>query len=248
MEGMRRGGDMQRYFRDVKNKDQTFTLSKEDSYHIQKVMRMNIGEEIEIVYNGQVHISKIIELTPLVTAKSEKILDENNELSISVTLVQSLVKEQKMDYILQKATELGVSAIYPYQAERSLVKAEGKKDKKKLRWQTIVKEASEQSKRNKIPEVGDVLTLSDLTKMTNYDLCLLCTVNEKEEILKKVLSKCKKGVTMIVIVGPEGGFTDNEEAKLMASGFIPVSLGKSVLRTETASSFLLSAVRYIDME
>ncbi len=239
---------MQRYFVNEQQKDQTFLLGKEDSYHIQKVMRMKVGDLIEVVYQGRVFHCLISTLFPLVIAEISSEQQEDRELSISVTLVQSLVKEQKMDYILQKATELGVCAIYPYQAERSVVKVGEKSDKKRQRWQSIVKEASEQSKRNVIPFVGDVLTLSQLCCMTNYDFCLLCTVNEKEEILKKVLSKCQKGDTMIVIVGPEGGFSEGEEEALQEVGFLPVSLGKSVLRTETASSFLLSAIRYIDME
>lgn len=238
---------MQRYFTDKKI-DEKFILTDSDSYHVSKVMRMKIGDVVEVVYEGDLFHAEIVSFDPVCLEIVEEVMDDSL-LSISVTLVQSAVKEQKMDYILQKATELGVDGIYPYQAERSVVKLnEEKWEKKKTRWETIVKEASEQSKRTNIPKIYDVLNLKDFKNLEDFDLKILCTVNEKQESLKKVLSKCKKGDTMIVIVGPEGGFTDKEEEELMRLGFVPTSLGKTVLRTETASSFILSALRFIDME
>lgn len=238
---------MQRYFSD-NCLNNIFTLSKEDSYHITKVMRFKIGEKIEIVYNNKTCISEIISLEPNVTARIIDEIIEDTEISYNVTLVQSLVKEQKMDYILQKMTELGVNKIIPYQAERSIVKLNDKVNKKIDRWQTIIKEASEQSKRTVIPTVTSVFSLKELEEIEGYDYKFIATVNEKQQNLKKVLSKVKKGATMIIVVGPEGGFTCLEEDRLMKKGFIPISLGKSVLRTETAGLFFMSVVRFIDME
>ena len=238
---------MQRYFSD-NCLNNIFTLSKEDSYHITKVMRFKIGEKIEIVYNNKTCISEIIGLTPVVTAKILEETLEDSEISYNVTLVQSLVKEQKMDYILQKMTELGVNKIIPYQADRSVVKINDKVNKKIERWQTIIKEASEQSKRTVIPTVTNAISLKELEEIEGYDYKFIATVNEKQQNLKKVLSKIEKGATMIIVVGPEGGFTCLEEDRLMKKGFIPISLGKSVLRTETAGLFFMSVVRFIDME
>lgn len=238
---------MQRYFSD-NCLNNIFTLSKEDSYHITKVMRFKIGEKIEIVYNNKTCISEILSLEPNVTARIIDEIIENTEISYNVTLVQSLVKEQKMDYILQKMTELGVNKIIPYQAERSIVKLNDKVNKKIERWQTIIKEASEQSKRTVIPTVTNAISLKELEEIEGYDYKFIATVNEKQQNLKKVLSKVKKGATMIIVVGPEGGFTCLEEDRLMKKGFIPISLGKSVLRTETAGLFFMSVVRFIDME
>lgn len=239
---------MQRYFVTKIENDQTVIFSQSDSYHMRKVMRMNVGESVEVVIDSVVYICEIISIEDLVTAKIVKTTSENNELDISVYLVQSLVKEQKMDYILQKATELGVSGIYPYQSERSVVKVSGKEQKKMDRWQSITKEASEQSKRNQIPSVFPVLSLKELASLEGFDHKFICTVNEKEKSLKKVLPNVKKSDKMIIVVGPEGGFSQYEETILMESGFIPISLGKSVLRTETAGLFFLSCVRYLDME
>lgn len=238
---------MQRYFTN-EYLNNTFTLSKEDTYHITKVMRLKVGEVIEIVYNRKVYISEIIEIDPVVSAKIVEEKTEDSEISYNVTLVQSLVKEQKMDYILQKMTELGVDKIIPYQSERSIIKINDKLSKKIDRWQMILKEASEQSKRIKIPKITNVLSLKELESIKGYDYKFIATVNEKQENLKKVLSKIEKGATMIIVVGPEGGFTTNEEERLIKNGFVPISLGKSVLRTETAGLFFMSAVRFIDME
>lgn len=237
---------MQRYFTNKRQGDE-FILTESDSYHVLKVMRMEVGDIVEVVYENRLFHAKIMSFNPVFLEVIEEV-DEDSSLSISVTLIQSAVKEQKMDYILQKATELGVDKIYPYQAERSVVKLNEKWDKKKIRWEAIVKEASEQSKRTKVPVIGDVLNLSSFKNLEDFDVKILCTVNEKQESLKKVLSKLKKDDTMVVIVGPEGGFTDKEEEEFMRLGFIPTSLGKTVLRTETASSFILSALRFIDME
>lgn len=241
------GDIMQRYFADKKDNN-IFILSNEDSYHINTVMRMNLKDKIEIIYDNKTYISEIIELGSSVKANVVEELEINNELSISVTIVQSLVKEQKMDYILQKTTELGVSEIIPYMATRSIIKLDNKQDKKVERWQKIVKEASEQSKRNYIPIVRNPITLSNLVNLSDYDMKFLCTVNENSQNIKKLLSNVTGNVRMLFVIGPEGGFSEEEESKMIENGFISLSLGSSVLRTETASTFIMSVIRYLDME
>lgn len=237
---------MQRYFCDSINNN-IMVLSKEDSYHITKVMRMNLLDKIEIVSKSIVYVCKIIEVNPLVKGEIIEIKEENNELETKVTLVQSLVKEQKMDYILQKATELGVYKIIPFQATRSIVDVSKKEEKKHTRWKTILKEASEQSKRNIIPEITKSMDLSEIVNLHDYDTKILCTIKENTESLKKVLSKSNSSGKMLIVVGPEGGFTEEETNIMISNGFITVSLGSSVLRTETASLFILSSIRYHNM-
>ena len=237
---------MQRYFTNQKV-DNFLILNSDDSYHIKKVMRMEINDNIEIVYDNKCYICEITELTNDVKAKILTETIENPELDIKVTIVQALVKEQKMDFIIQKTTELGVDSIIPISTTRSVVKANGKEIKKLERWQKICKEAIEQSKRVVVPEVRSIMDIPSLSKLDNYDVKLLCTVNENSKNIKKVLSNIKTGVTMLMVVGPEGGFTQQEEQILIDNGFIAVSLGSSVLRTETASLFLMSVIRYHDM-
>ncbi|MBD9106059.1 16S rRNA (uracil(1498)-N(3))-methyltransferase [bacterium] len=238
---------MQRYF-SKKIENNRFTLTEEDTYHITKVMRMVKDDKIEVVYQENTYICKIVSLSPLVEAEIVEEIKNNQELKTQVTIVQSLVKEQKMDYILQKTVELGVDKIIPYCASRSVIKINEKKDKKIERWKSILKEAAEQSKRIKIPEITNPINLSNLVKLSDYDIKFLCTVNESSQNLKKVLSNMVSGVKILFVIGPEGGFTPEEEKVMMENGFLSVSLGNSVLRTETASTFIMSVVRYIDME
>lgn len=238
---------MQRYF-SKKIENNRFTLTEEDTYHITKVMRMVKDDKIEVVYQENTYICKIVSLSPLVEAEIVEEIKNNQELKTQVTIVQSLVKEQKMDYILQKTVELGVDKIIPYCASRSVIKINEKKDKKIERWKSILKEAAEQSKRIKIPEITNPINLSNLVKLSDYDIKFLCTVNENSQNLKKVLSNMVSGAKILFVIGPEGGFTPEEEKVMMENGFLSISLGNSVLRTETASTFIMSVVRYIDME
>ena len=236
------GDIMQRYFCNDCNNN-IYTLNSDDSYHIKKVMRMNVGDLIEIVDNKRLFICEIIDEVGLVNALVVSQKDDYNEMDVKVIIAQSLVNEQKMDQILQKGTELGAYAFYPYKARNSVVKDNGKGDKKNVRWQKIVKEASEQSKRNIIPKVYGMVDINELIKIES-SLKLICTVNEVTKNIKNVLQEYKKCDTIIIVVGPEGGFTEQEEEIFINNGFIPVSLGKRVLRTETASLVALSMINY----
>ncbi|MBQ7136765.1 MAG: 16S rRNA (uracil(1498)-N(3))-methyltransferase [Bacilli bacterium] len=234
---------MQRYFCNIVN--DRYKLNKEDSHHITKVMRCSVGDKIEIVDNGSLFIAEIIELTPIVIAKvKEKVNMEEN--SINVTIAQSLVNEQKMDYILQKGTELGAIEFIPLITDRSIVKINDKINKKITRWNLITKEASEQSKRLTIPKVREPQTIQELIKL-DYDYKILCSVNEVSKSIKTVLSNIKESDRILVVIGPEGGFSKEEENKMIDNGFISVSLGSRVLRTETASLAVLSFINYIFM-
>ena len=237
---------MQRYF--VKNiQEDKVILGTEDSYHIKRVMRMKIGDKIEIVYQEKVYLGQIEALDDQVQAKLIEELASSKQHIRPITLAQALVKEQKMHYILQKATELGVTEIIPFCAERSIVKADKQDEKRKIRWEKIVKEASEQSKRTDLVKIHSILSLRELSQLDNYDVKIICSVSEKEKNLKKLLSNIPNSATMLFVIGPEGGLSDQEEQTLMDSGFQRVSLGDTVLRTETAGLFIMSAVRYQDM-
>jgi 16S rRNA (uracil1498-N3)-methyltransferase len=236
---------MQRYFKNT-NLD-TFELSSEDSYHIIKVMRNKIGDKIEVVIDKKLYICEITDLNDPVIVKRLEEVECDSELPCHVTIAQSLVKEQKMDLILQKCCELGASEIIPINTTRSIVKLDKKETKKIDRWNKILKEASEQSKRVVIPNVNEVMDIKDLSKL-DYDLKILCTVNELSVSLKDVLSRDLNGLRILFVIGPEGGFTDSEEKILIENGFISTSFGRRVLRTETASLYALSIINYILME
>ncbi|MDD3241365.1 MAG: RsmE family RNA methyltransferase [Bacilli bacterium] len=239
---------MQRYFT-KEYKNDNLEMNNDDSYHIITVMRMKEKDQFELVINHKLYIAEITSIeNKKVLAKIVKEIEDDNNLSMDVTLVQSLIKEQKMDYVLQKSTELGVNKIIPYQATRSIIKVDNKEDKKIERWSKIVKEASEQSKRNSIPEIIKSLNINELIKLEDYDIKILATVNEVSTNIKKVLSNVRISDRIIIVIGPEGGFTEKEEKLLMENGFISTSLGRNVMRTETVGLFILSILQYNFME
>lgn len=231
---------MQRYF--IKNKD--MLLEKSDIRHIKKVMRMNINDKIEVVYNNKLHICEITSLEPFNIKVIEK-LDEDKKTKIELTVAVALVKEQKMDLILQKLTELGVSRIIPVSMERSIVKLDKERfNKKKVRWESICKEASEQSKRTNIPIIEDIKSIKDLTK-EDADLKLVASTKEKEKLLNYYLQSIEDCAKIIMVIGPEGGISDKEEDILVSNGYNRVSFGNLIFRVETATIYVASIINYI---
>ena len=231
---------MQRYF--IKNKD--MLLEESDIRHIKKVMRMNINDKIEVVYNNKLHICEITSLEPF-NIKDIEELDEDKKTKIELTVAVALVKEQKMDLILQKLTELGVSRIIPVSMERSIVKLDKERfNKKKVRWESICKEASEQSKRTNIPIIEDIKSIKDLTK-EDADLKLVASTKEKEKLLNYYLQSIEDCAKIIMVIGPEGGISDKEEDILVSNGYNRVSFGNLIFRVETATIYVASIINYI---
>lgn len=231
---------MQRYF--IKNKD--MLLEESDIKHIKKVMRMNINDKIEVVYNNKLHICEITSLEPFNIKVIEK-LDEDKKTKIELTVAVALIKEQKMDLILQKLTELGVSRIIPVSMERSIVKLDKERfNKKKVRWESICKEASEQSKRTNIPIIEDIKSIKDLTK-EDADLKLVASTKEKEKLLNYYLQSIEDCAKIIMVIGPEGGISDKEEDILVSNGYNRVSFGNLIFRVETATIYVASIINYI---
>ena len=173
--------------------------------------------------------------------------DTSLENKPHITLVIPLLKEQKMDLILQKSTELGVDEIIPVIMKHSIVKLDdGKQEKKIERWQKICKEASEQSKRLDIPVVGKICKLDDLKSLDGVKLT--CSTIEKSQNLKNCLKNIKNYDRIILVIGPEGGLAKEEEQYLKEIGFVSVSLGSRIMRVETVPLFLLSVLSYETME
>ncbi len=236
---------MQRYFSKVKI-DNKLELNKDDIYHITKVMRMGNNEKIEVVYNSTVFVCEVnVNELPLVSINKE--IQNHNINNYKTTLIIPLLKEQKMDLILQKATELGVYEIIPVIMKRSIIRLEqGKEDKKIDRWSKICKEASEQSKRTDIPLITNVKTLKELKDIEG--LKLVCSTTEKEKTMKKFLTANQNYDKINIVVGPEGGISEDEEELLVNLGFTRVSLGDRIMRVETVPIFILSALNYEFME
>lgn len=232
---------MQRYF--AKDYTDKLILRDGDIHHIKNVMRMKIGDKIEVVFDKKLYICNIDNLEPFSLSINDTILEEN-KLSLDVTVAIGLVKEQKMDLILQKLTELGVNTIIPLNMERSIVKLDAKKlEKKKVRWETICKEASEQSKRTDIPIIGDIMSLKELVKL-DYDMKLIASTKEKNKMLNYYLQSVNKCAKIIMVIGPEGGISDSEELFLNDNNFNSVSFGNLIFRVETAAIYVASILNY----
>lgn len=237
---------MQRYFVDSLNLE-GFIMPKDDIHHIKKVMRQKNGDQIICLHDCQTYLCEIIDIETG-EVKPVKQLDENNELPVKVNLIYALPKKDKFEWVLQKACELGVDTIIPLYSKRCVVKTNEKEFSKKYdRFNKILKEAAEQSYRNKIPELKPLITLS---QVSNYlGDCNLVAYEENAKsgeigVLKSELNSLHPGNTITIVVGCEGGFDQSEIDTMMAVGFKPCSLGKRILRSETAPLYFLSAISY----
>lgn len=216
-----------------------FYISGSDYNHIKNVLRMKTGEEFLVSCGG---VSSLCRLDGFEGDSAvAEIIEENyqsTDLPIKIYLFQGLPKSDKMELIIQKAVELGVHAIIPTEMSRCVVKLDDKKKKSKTqRWQTIAESAAKQSKRSAVPTIYDTMSYKEALNMAK-DLDILMVPYECENGMKetkKVLSQIKEGSSVGIIIGPEGGFEESEVEKATAIGGESISLGKRILRTETAA-------------
>ena len=241
---------MPRFFVERENiSENTIAITNTDVAHITRVLRMNIGDSL-IICDGmgndyEAEISQInensIECEIISKTKSD------TEPCVKVTLFQCLLKASKMEYIIQKTTELGISKIVPCASMRCVVKLDGKKAeaKKQERWQKIAVEAAKQCGRGIIPEVAMPLTLNDAFQCAkDFDLFFVPYECEEQTNIKSVLTSVNEPKNVAFIIGPEGGFDPSEIDMIKASGIKTVTLGKRILRTETAGEAVLAMTMY----
>ena len=223
---------MQRYFASVNNAN--IILSKDDSFHLTRVMRAKLGEEIVAIDNGELYLGEVISLNPLVIKNKGVFSEENRELDVDTTLFFALAKGDKIDFVIQKATELGVKHIVLVKTERCVVKITQDDFNRKLaRYTMIAKEASEQCERRYIPSISYVDNLKNIP--SNYLADTNFVAYEEDAFNKVNFNECKHKRSVSLLIGPEGGLSENEIATLEKQGFKRVSLGKRILRTETAA-------------
>ncbi|MCS4485562.1 16S rRNA (uracil(1498)-N(3))-methyltransferase [Staphylococcus americanisciuri] len=244
---------MQRYFlnENAELHQRFFITSKDDIHHILKVMRYNVGDHIIINFNDQqtykVTIINIDQKNIEVEA-TEK-LEIHTEMPVSITVVSGLIKSDKYEWMLQKATELGAHNFIAVQMARSVVKLNDQKASKKLeRWEKIIKEAAEQSYRQQIPNIKYYSNLKYVYDMINeYDYILMAyeeqAKNGETSKFKEMLSQLQPNNKVLLLIGPEGGFSEEEIALFETHANI-VGLGPRILRAETAPLYALSAISY----
>lgn len=233
---------MQRYFiEETVSLNETFVMDTEHIHHIKNVMRAKVDDEFNVVdKRGSAYLVKLTELEPVTYKVIEKIESEV-ELPVNITLYSPLLKGDKMDVVIQKSTELGAHEFVLYKAERSVVKLNAKKEDSRLtRYEKIAREAAEQSRRTKIPEISFAETLKSID-FEIYDVVLFAYEdnNLTGRSIKDVLSR-SDAQTIAVVFGPEGGFSENE-AEIFKS-YENVALGRRILRAETAPLYAVSVI------
>ncbi len=224
------------------------TIRGSEARHIGKVLRLGVGDTLYLIdKNG-------CEYQAVIISKSSKIVEvellkkspPRNSPSMTVVLGQALPKAKKMDFIVQKATELGVSTIIPFFSDRTIPLADDERlRKRRIRWQKIALEATKQCGRVVVPQIEAMVPFKDILKKWNENsLKIILWEDEKGIKLKEVLSNNQPPEKVIFLIGPEGGFTVAEIDIARQAGFKSVSLGKYILRTETVGLCLLNILQY----
>ena len=243
---------MQKFFVETNQiKNDTVQIIGDDVKHIAKVLRLQEGDVI-IVCDKNQKISYQAHITNIekekVICNIETTVEQQTESKVQVTIFQGLPKADKMEYIIQKAVELGAEKIVPVSMARSIVKIKGQDGEKKiLRWQKIAEGAAKQSKRDQIPMVDTIKTIEEVERqIPEFDLFLVAYEEEKGHTLKEVLQsvKQKQEIRIGVVIGPEGGIDSREVETLRQQKAKTVTLGNRILRTETASLCILSNIMY----
>lgn len=233
---------MQQYFSfEALNLNEYYTDLEKDAHHMLNVMRMSLGDTFRVVdKNKNVFKAELTNISPLTYKTIEKIEVIDNQLH--KTVICPLLKGEKFDFMIQKATELGADAFLIYEAEHAVVKLDDKKRKNRLtRFEKIIQGASEQSKRLSVPTIEFVGKLNTID-LTRFDINLFAYEDlsfKKSESLIETLNKNKKIDAVSIIFGPEGGFSE-KETKLDELSF--VKLGERILRAETAPLYMLSVI------
>lgn len=241
---------MNRFFVEGDNiKDDVIIITeKDDVHHISKVLRLReddliiVSDNRESEYKGRIISvsNKAVEIEILEKREFE------TEPKLRITLFQGIPKQGKMEIITQKCTELGMDTLVPVFMERTVVVDKGDYWKKVVRCQMIAEEAAKQSQRGIVPEIRQATTLEDMiSRLHQYSFVLFPYEEEKGNTIKEALKNIPDGAkNAAIIIGPEGGFTKEEAVAIIQNGGIPVSLGKTILRTETAGIVALSMTLY----
>lgn len=224
-------------------------ITGEDVNHIKNVLRMKVGDEIAVSngVDGKEYRCGIVSISEEVLCELRFVKEDGVELPSKITLFQGLPKADKMELIVQKAVELGVYEIVPVSMGRCIVKLDEKKQKSKIsRWQGIAESAAKQSKRRIVPQVTSVMSMKEACKYASEMDIVLVPYELAEDMPKtrELIEAIKPGQKIGFFIGPEGGFEEMEIALAVEAGAKPITLGKRILRTETAGFTVLSILMY----
>ena len=241
---------LRRFFvKEIVAKDGSCMITGSEARHIAKALRMDRGDRIILLDGQGVRYQSIIEsVSPqCVRVKLESPLPSPSPSPVSITLCQSLLKTRAMDMVIEKASELGVHSIHPFASERTVVKLDSQKAEDRVRrWQDISYSATTQSDGRVPAEIVTPLSFTDLTTKYQKESALKVIFWEDEEgkDLKGLLREFSPMTKAVGMVGPEGGFTQEEIRMAKEAGFTSVSLGQRVLRAETAAITMTAIIQY----
>ena len=241
---------MQHFFVDASQvSEETIRIEGTDVNHMKNVLRMRIGEEVTVSDGqGKEYLCQVLDLEEeQVQLKIVETKASDAELPSKIYLFQGLPKQDKMELIVQKAVELGVYQVIPVATKRAVVKLDAKKAKKKVeRWQQIAVSAAKQAGRGIIPAVGEVCTYAQALKYAEeLDVVLIpYELAEGMEETKQIIAEIRPGQSVGIFIGPEGGFEKEEVEQAVKAGAEPLTLGKRILRTETAGLTMLSVLMF----
>ena len=238
---------MNRFFYEEKQRTgQTVILQGEDAFHLTRVLRLQSGERIELCGpEGVCHSAVITELGKgsVQCTLQEKLPDY--EPGIACDLAFALLKGDKTDFVLQKATEIGATAFLPVRSSRTVVKLSTKADRKTERWKRIVRSAAAQAHRNRVPAVYPPQEFAELLGLfAAYDRVLFFWEEARHGSLAYALGGVGPGVRLLLVTGPEGGFSPKEAALAQEAGALVVTLGPRILRAETAAITAVALTLY----
>lgn len=230
-------------------KDDRVFIDGENVNHIINSLRCKIGEEIEIsTGDGFDYLCKIEEISKdLVIAKIIDCFGNESEPNVKITLYQGLPKAEKMELIIQKSIELGIDEIVPINTDRTIVKLAGKEEKKLARWNKIAEAAAKQSRRGKVPKVRSVINFSQAIQQASQNNLNIIPYEKEEKNSIKNIIKGFDGESIGIFIGPEGGFSEKEIEIAIKNNIKPITLGKRILRTETAG-FITTAILLYELE
>lgn len=242
---------MYRFFVDSRNIDGSRVLiTGNDAHHLKDVLRLKIGDEISVCTGDEWEYT--CEISTVAKEEVSAIIVDTTkpgkELPSKITLYQCLPKKDKFELIIQKAVELGACRIVPVQSARVVVHLDRKKEASRVeRWNAVAKAAAKQSGRMFIPEVGNVLSFADMLKDAKENDIRIIPYEKSEGMdrTRELFYGIRPGQSVAVAIGPEGGFEDAEIEKAKSEGFEPISLGKRILRTETAGMSVLSVLGFL---
>ena len=237
------------FVKDNQVKEDRIVIENEDVNHIKNVLRMKKEDELQVcvITEGINYKVKIDSIDKNIICKIIEKIEETTESNIDITIFQGIPKFEKMELIIQKNTEIGVKKIVPVMMERTVVKLNSKDMSKKIeRWNKIAEIAAKQSGRDIIPEVSSIIKVNEIPE-DEFDAVFVAYENEKENTLKNELLKLKdkkEKYNIAIVIGPEGGISENEITWLEEKKARFVSLGKRILRTETAGIVMASNILY----